>query len=247
MNTTLLIGATSAMAEHAARRFAADGDRLLLAARDPQRLETIAADLRLRGASAVDTLPPFDAASPAGLRDLLHAITQWEGPLDRILLAHGLLPDQTTCETDADAAAQSLEINFLSVVRLCTPLANRLADQGHGTLAVIGSVAGLRGRQSNYLYGAAKGGLHLYLQGLRNRLHPQGVRVITLLPGFIDTPMTAAFDKGPLFVSADTAGRLIHRALVRGKSDIVYLPFYWRFILWIIRAIPEPLFKRMKL
>ena len=95
--------------------------------------------------------------------------------------------------------------------------------------------------------GAAKGGLNLYLQGLRNRLFPQGVRVVTLVPGFVDTPMTAHMEKGPLFVSAETAGRLIHRALVRGKGDIVYIPCFWRFILWIIRAIPEPLFKRLKL
>lgn len=247
MTTTLIVGATSAMAEHAARRFAADGDRLLLAARNTERLNGLADDLRVRGAAAVDTLPAFDAATPDGMQDLLHALQTRKGPLDRALIAHGVLPDQAACETDPGAAARAMDINFGSVARLCVPLANRLAEQGHGTLAVVGSVAGLRGRQSNYVYGAAKGGLHLYLQGLRNRLFSKGVRVVTLLPGFVDTPMTDAFDKGPLFVSAETAGRLIHRAMVRGKGDIVYIPFFWRYILWIIRAIPEPVFKRLKL
>lgn len=247
MKTTLIIGATSAMAEHTARRLAADGEHLLLAARNTDALAPVAEDLRVRGASKVETLPGFDAASPQGMQALLDALQSLTEPLDRILIAHGHLPDQQACETEPETAARDVEINFTSTVRLCTVLAGLLSEQGHGTLAVISSVAGLRGRQSNYLYGAAKGGLNVFLQGLRNRLHADGVRVLTLLPGFVDSPMTAEMDKGPLFVSAETAGRLIHRALTGSRRDVVYVPFFWRYILWIIRAIPESVFKRLSL
>jgi len=246
-HTTLVIGATSAMAERAARRFAADGDRLLLAGRDRGLLDNVADDLRVRGASEVKRLPTFDALDPESLTRLIDAVERGDTVPDRILIAHGTLPNPDTAHHDPDAAARALDVNFTSVVRLCTPLAALLERNGGGTLAVVSSVAGLRGRQSNYIYGAAKGGLILYLQGLRNRLHPAGVRVLTLLPGFVDTPMTGHVAKGPLFVSAETAGRLIHRAITRGRGDVAYIPFFWRPILWIIRAIPEPLFKRLKL
>jgi short-subunit dehydrogenase len=244
---SLIIGATSAMAEHTTRRLAADGDHLYLAARDPARLEVLAADLRVRGAAEVQVLPAFDAADPQSSAPLLQAVADTIPRLDLVLIAHGRLPDQTACTADSDRAAEAVEINFLSPLRLCTPLANRMQAQGSGTLAVIGSVAGLRGRQSNYIYGAAKGGLQIYLQGLRNRLHPHGVRVLTLLPGFVDSPMTAHLPKGPLFVSADRAGALIYRALTRSKADVVYIPGFWRLIFWIIRAIPESIFKKLKL
>ncbi len=243
----LIIGATSAMAEQAARLFAADGDTLLLAARDPEALADIAADLRLRGAADVHTLPPFDALRPTTHSALLQAASETVPRLDIVLIAHGVLPDQARCERNTDELLRSLEINLLSPLRLCNALAGTLLAQRTGTLAVISSVAGLRGRQSNYIYGTAKGGLHLYLQGLRNRLHPHGIRVVTFLPGFIDTPMTAALTKGPLFCPAETAGRLIHKHLTQTRADIAYIPGFWRPILWILRALPESLFKRLSL
>lgn len=247
MSNVLIIGATSAMAEYCARHFAADGDTLLLTARDETKLAQVAEDLKVRGASEVTLLPSFDASVSDGMECLVDAIQNVDASLDTILVAHGHLPDQEACEEDVNATVVDMEINFTSTVRLCTVLGNRLLDQGHGTLAVISSVAGLRGRQSNYVYGAAKGGINIFLQGLRNRLAPEGIRVVTLLPGFVDTPMTADIEKGPLFVSAETAGGLIHKAITRGKLDVVYIPFFWRFILWVIRAIPEMVFKRLKL
>ena len=247
MSTTLILGATSAMAEHAARHFAGEGGHLLLTARDETKLAQVADDLKVRGASEVELLPAFDASSSDGTKRLMEALLNIDTPLDHILVAHGHLPDQEACEKDVARTDLEMELNFMSTVRLCTVLGNRLQEQGHGTLAVISSVAGLRGRQSNYVYGAAKGGINIFLQGLRNRLAFHGVRVVTLLPGFVDTPMTADIEKGPLFVSAETAGRLIHKALTRGNLDVVYIPFFWRFILWVIRAIPETVFKKLKL
>lgn len=236
------------MAEHTARRFAVDGARLALAARDQEKLNTLAADLRVRGAAEVIALPKFDAGEPDNGSLAVEAAFKALETVDIVLIAHGSLPEQKCCEADAEVAAREIETNFTSVVRLCTDLANRLSGQTRpATLAVISSVAGLRGRQSNYVYGAAKGGLNVFLQGLRNRLHPEGVRVVTLLPGFVDTPMTAEITKGPLFVSAEKAGTLIHKALTQSRADIVYVPFFWRLILWVIRAIPETVFKRLKL
>lgn len=247
MSNVLIIGATSAMAEHCARQFATDGDTLFLTARNETKLTQLAEDLRVRGASNVSLLPGFDAAVSDGMAGLVEAIENMDAPFDYVLLAHGHLPDQKACEEDMGATVEEIEVNFTSIVRLCTVLGNRLLDQGHGTLAVISSVAGLRGRQSNYVYGAAKGGINIFLQGLRNRLASEDIRVVTLLPGFVDTPMTSDIEKGPLFVSAETAGRLIHKALTGSKRDIVYVPFFWRFILWVLRAIPETVFKKLKL
>jgi len=247
MSTTLIIGATSAMAEQAARRFAADGDRLVLAARDTERLVQIADDLQIRGAESVTCLPAFDASNSDSVQNFSKRLLDLEGMIDCVLIAHGHLPDQKESEEHTWTSLKELQINFISTVQLCTVLANRLEKQGHGTLAVISSVAGLRGRQSNYVYGAAKGGLNTFLQGLRNRLASKNVRVLTLLPGFVDTPMTAELEKGPLFVSAETAGTLIHKAITKRKADVIYIPFFWQFIMWIIRAIPERIFKKLNL
>ena len=141
---------------------------------------------------------------------------------------------------------KEMTTNFLSVVSIVTPLANKMAEKKAGTIGVISSVAGLRGRKSNYIYGAAKGGLNVYLQGLRNRLTDDGVAVVTILPGFVDTPMTAHIEKGPLFASASTVGKGIHKALL-AKKNVVYLPFFWQWIMLIIRLIPEPIFKKLSL
>jgi NAD(P)-dependent dehydrogenase (short-subunit alcohol dehydrogenase family) len=168
------------------------------------------------------------------------------GGLDVALVAHGVLPDQARCQADSDEALASLEVNLLSVVALLTPLANRFEAAGGGCIAVISSVAGDRGRQSNYIYGSAKGGLDRFLEGLRNRLFRSGVAVVTLKPGFVDTPMTAGLRQGPLFATARRAGRAVHRAIER-RRDVAYIPWFWRPIMAIIRALPEPVFKRLRL
>jgi short-subunit dehydrogenase len=161
-------------------------------------------------------------------------------------VAHGILPDQARCQASAAETAEALEVNFVSTAALLTPLANRFELARRGCIAVITSVAGDRGRQSNYVYGAAKGGLDRFLEGLRNRLFHAGVAVVTLKPGFVDTPMTAGIQKGPLFATASRAGRDIHRAIER-RRDVAYIPWFWRPIMAIIRAIPEAVFKRLRL
>jgi decaprenylphospho-beta-D-erythro-pentofuranosid-2-ulose 2-reductase len=241
----LIIGATSAVATAVARRYAASAARLYLIARRPAALTAAAVDLRVRGASevATATLDANDIAAHAAVVDA--AWSQWGG-FDRVLVAHGVLPDQAACEHSVDAALASFDTNARSVLALLLPLAARLEAQGSGSLAVISSPAGDRGRQSNYVYGAAKASFTVLAAGLRHRLAARGVRVLTVLPGFVDTPMTASFRKGPLWASPDKVAADIHRAM-EGGFGTVYTPWFWRWIMLIIRHVPERIFIRTKL
>jgi len=245
MQKILIVGATSAIAEATARLWAARGEALFLVGRNGARLEAIAADLRVRGAVSVGCLA-MDATDRAAHAAMLEAATAALGGLDVALIAHGTLPDQKACEASVELTLREIDNNGLSVVALAMLLATRFEAQGHGTLAAIGSVAGDRGRQSNYVYGAAKGMLDLFLQGLRNRLAKKGVQVLTIKPGFVDTPMTASFKKGALWAQPADIARGILRAIEQ-RRDVVYLPGFWRLIMAIIRHIPERIFKRLSL
>ncbi len=245
MKKVLIIGATSAIAAETARLFAQEGADLFLAGRTKEKLDRLAKDLECRGASSVKTAV-FSARDLASHDQLLEQAFHALGEIDAALIAHGDLPDQKACEHGWSKTNESLEANLLSPLAFLTWLANYFETRKTGNITVISSVAGDRGRQSNYVYGAAKGGLSIFLQGLRNRLAPQGVSVTTIKPGFVDTPMTAALPKGPLFASAQTVGKRVHKAMKRGES-VVYTPFFWRFIMGIIIHIPERIFKKMKL
>ena len=244
MQKILIVGATSAIAEATARHFAARGDRLFLAGRNAQRLQAIADDLRVRGAGAVavEALDCNDFERHAPLLD--HA-EQALGGLDIALIAHGTLPDQQQVQDSVPLSQRELRTNGLSVIALCTLLAPRFEQRKAGAIAVISSVAGDRGRASNYVYGAAKAMVSTYLSGLRQRLLRSGVQVLTVKPGFVDTPMTRDFPKGPLWASADAVAEGIVRALDR-RDTVVYLPGFWRLIMWIIRSVPERVFVKMR-
>ena len=245
MRKFFIFGATSAMAEAAARRFAAEGDGFFLVARDGGKLQAVAADLRVRGAAQVAT-----AIADAGEFDrhlpLVEEAYRQLGGLDTVLIAHGTLADQKACEQSFETTRMQFEINALGVISLLTHLANRFEQQGFGTISVVSSVAGDRGRQSNYVYGAAKAAVSIFLQGLRNRLHRAGVHVLTIKPGFVDTPMTAGFRKGFLWVKPQSVADGIYAA-IRKKKNVVYLPWFWSPILWLIRIVPEAVFKRLRL
>lgn len=246
MRKILIVGATSAIAQATARLFALRGDRLFLAARNPARLEVVKQDLATRGTSPVDAIV-FEAADRSRHEALLDAAEAAMGGLDIVLVAHGVLSDQRACEASVERTLADIETNALSVIALLTLVANRFEARRAGTIAVISSVAGDRGRKSNYVYGAAKGMVSLFLQGLRNRLAGANVRVVTIKPGFVDTPMTSGIAKGgPLWATPETIGRGIVAAIDRG-AEIVYLPWFWRPIMAIIRAIPERIFKRLSL
>lgn len=246
MRNILIIGATSAIAEATTRRFAATGARFYLVGRNAERLAAIANDLEIRsGQSVVQENLDLDLVDqhPA----LLERASQVLGGIDVALIAHGTLPDQQACQQSVTSTLAAIHTNTLSVISLATLLANDFEARGRGTLIAISSVAGDRGRQSNYVYGAAKGMVSLFLQGLRNRLHSKGIQVITVKPGFVDTPMTAAFEKkGLLWAQPEQIAAGIVAAVDRGRNE-VYLPWFWRWIMMIIVHIPEGVFKRLKL
>ena len=245
MSRILIIGATSAIAQAFARLCLPRGDELFLVARNSAKLQVLAADLQVRGAKRIRTLAA-DANDFERHGPMLEAARRELGGVDTVLIAHGALGDQKAAEGDFKLAEQAYKTNFLSVVSMLTPISAYFEAQRRGTIAVISSVAGERGRQSNFIYGSAKGGLSLYLAGLRNRLYPSGVTVLAIKPGFVDTPMTAHLKKGALFASPEKVARDILRAIEKGKS-VLYTPAIWLWIMAVIRLIPETIFKRLKL
>lgn len=243
MQKILIIGATSAIAESVARLYAARGAALYLVGRSAGKLDTIAADLRVRGAQRAEygVLDVNDVAAHGALLD-----TAWstlEG-IDTVLIAHGTLPDQAACDASVDLSLREFATNGTSTIALAAALAQRL--QSGATLAVISSVAGDRGRASNYLYGSAKAAVTAYLSGLGQRLRPAGVNVLVIKPGFVDTPMTAAFKKGALWATPDKVAAGILKAIGKRKA-VAYLPGFWWAIMMIIKNIPEFVFRRIKL
>ena len=245
MSNILILGASSAIAESFTRRYANKHHRLYLIARNQQRLDSIADDLRVRGAEEVFT-EVLDLSDITTHAACLQTVTGKFDSIDIVLIAYGSLGDQPECEKDVGRTLDEFNTNCLSVISLLTLLANRMEQQASGCIAVISSVAGDRGRQSNYVYGAAKGALTVFLQGLRNRLARNNVQVLTIKPGFVDTPMTKDFKKGLLWVSPDSIAQGIDKA-IKQKKDVVYLPFFWRYIMLIIKSIPEKIFKKMSL
>jgi decaprenylphospho-beta-D-erythro-pentofuranosid-2-ulose 2-reductase len=245
MKRILIVGATSAIAQATARLWAGRGYRLYLLGRDAERLSTEAADLRVRGAESVQfsqlDFNNFDHHT-ATLNTAVNAM----GGIDVVLIAHGTLGDQKACEQDFSATLQELNTNMISVISLLTHLANRFEDQHHGTIAIISSVAGDRGRQSNYIYGTAKGAVTLFAQGLRQRLYKSGVQVLTIKPGFVDTPMTTEFKKNLLWVKPEVIARCIDGGVENGR-EVVYAPMFWRWVMTLIRSVPEKIFKRLNI
>jgi hypothetical protein len=241
----LIFGATSAIAEATARRFAMRGDALYLVARSAMRLAPVAADLLVRGSPRVGS-EALDANDFAGHAAMLVRAEQFLGGLDIVLIAHGTLGDQKACEGCVEETLRELHTNALSVVSLLTLIGERLSKQGSGTIAVISSVAGDRGRGSNYVYASAKALVTTFLSGMRQRLHRHGVQVVTIKPGFVVSPMTAAFTKGALWAQPEQVAAGIVAAIDR-RRPVAYLPAFWRPIMLIVRAIPESLFIRLKL
>jgi decaprenylphospho-beta-D-erythro-pentofuranosid-2-ulose 2-reductase len=245
----MILGASSAMAEATARLYAAEGAAVALAGRDAARLAAMAADLMARGASAAPILAR-DLADMDGLEAAFERCAADLGGIDHVLLFYGVLGDQKEAEASLAAARRIIDIDFTSAALWSLAAARRLEAQGHGALIVVGSVAGDRGRQSNYVYGAAKAGLATLIQGIAHRFALRGggkLRAVIVKPGFVDTPMTDGLKKGgPLWASPETIAAIVRKAADRG-GPIVYAPWFWRPILWIIRALPAPLFHKVPL
>lgn len=242
---TLVFGATSRIAECTVRILAEQGNSFVLVARDMAKLEMLARDLEARGAPEV-TLASLDLGDIAKLKEWFAEHAGLSESVSSVIVAHGVLPDQCEVQNSWEAIQRSYDVNLTSPMLIATEVCKWFERKGAGTLAVITSVAGDRARQSNYVYGAAKGAVSLYLQGLRNRFGRTPIKIVDIRPGFVDTPMTAHIDKGPLFASAEQVAEGIVKAMRSGRN-IVYLPWFWRFIMLIIRVIPECIFKKLTL
>lgn len=242
----IALGALSAMGEATLRLYAEEGARLVLAARNSERLTALAKDLEARGAKSA-VVWPIDLADCEDPRAELAKMASAIGGMDATLLFYGTLGDNAKAEKDLDEARQILKTNFMSAAEWCLTVADLIEAQNHGSLVVVGSVAGDRGRQSNYIYGAAKGGLGLLVQGLAHRLARVGGRAVVIKPGFVDTPMTAGIAKGgPLWAKPDAVARIIKKAAA-GSSPVVYAPGFWRWIMLAVRSVPAPVFHKTKL
>jgi decaprenylphospho-beta-D-erythro-pentofuranosid-2-ulose 2-reductase len=246
LHRVAIFGATSDIAFAVARRLVEAGAGVVLVGRDMDALERATSDLKIRGAPEVH-IRQADFSRTSDLAAVADAAWDAFGGLDLALVAFGSMPKQDMAEADTCLAEQTLLINFVSPVLLCNVLAQRFESQGSGTIAVITSVAGDRGRKSNFIYGAAKGGLQRYLEGLRHRLFVKNVTVLDIRPGFVLTKMTTDMQQGgPLWASPDRIAKDI-LAGVKSQGAVLYTPWFWRFIMMGVRNLPAPLFHRIPL
>lgn len=245
MPNLLIIGANSAIAEHYARLEAKHGSRMALLGRSRLKLDALRQDLRVRGCtdsiSITLDVNDFDTHGAA-----LEQARDFLGEIDVILIAHGVLPIQSECESDPKTLRAMLETNAISTISLMMQGAVLLRAQQSGTLAVVSSVAGDRGRASNFAYGSAKAAVSSFASGLRQSMHQHNVNILTINPGFVDTPMTHEFRKSALWSKPDVIAKGI-QASIRRKRGVVYLPWFWRPIMSVIRHIPEFVFRRIRL
>ncbi len=241
----LILGAASAIAESAAKLWAAEGARFALVARNGERLDAIAANLKTLGAAETHVFP-LDCAHVEA-KEQFGKIVETLGGLDIALLAYGTLGEQKALEADPKAVADLIATNFSSAVAWCLEIAALLERQRSGVLIVIGSVAGDRGRRSNFIYGACKGGLARLVEGIAHKLAPLGARAVVVKPGFVDTPMTADFEKkGLLWAKPEAVAAVIVKAAESG-GPVVYAPFFWRFIMLVIRHLPVFVFNKLNI
>jgi len=241
MKNVLILGATSDMAQAIAKKYAAEGWGLQLAARNMELLEPVAGDLRVRSSANVQTLE-FDAADFACHGRFYEAL---ETKPDAVICVFGYMGDQLLARTDLDEVRKTIDVNYTGAVSILNVVAADFEQRGHGAIAGISSVAGDRGRQSNYIYGSAKAGFTAYLSGLRNRLAKSGVHVMTVKPGFCRTKMTESLEL-PAVLTAEPEQVAI--AVFQGlekKRNTVYTLWMWRWIMLIIRHIPEFVFKKL--
>ena len=243
MKKVLIIGATSAIAENCSRIWASRGYELYLVARNEKRLQIITADLKVRGGVKVSTFcTDLNVTNKHSI--LLDAAAKTMSDIDIVLIAHGTLSNQKSCELNVDETLSEIKTNALSTISLITLIANYFEAKKEGVICVISSVAGDRGRASNYVYGSAKSMVNTFTSGMRQRLHKSNVAVVTIKPGFVDTPMTAKFKKGLLWAKPKYVAKKIVNA-IDNRADEVYVPMFWWFVIVIIKQIPNVIFKKL--
>ncbi|MGJ0486933.1 MAG: SDR family NAD(P)-dependent oxidoreductase [Methylomicrobium sp.] len=243
----IIVGATSSIAEHCSRLWVKETEvDLTLIARDIDKAERIAGDLKVRSPRSVIRVRKADFIDPRAIRQLVDDIVA-EGAVNTVLIAHGSLPDQAICQQDLTACHEALTVNGISPVLFAEAFAGHMQKNNSGTLAIIGSVAGDRGRKSNYVYGAAKGLVTRYAQGLQHRLANSKVKIVLVKPGPTDTPMTAHLtQQGSRLASVENVSQLIVKGINQGKP-VVYAPTKWALIMMIIRHLPRFVFNKLNI
>lgn len=244
----IIVGATSRLAELCARLWVTKQTvDLVLIGRNLDKLNAIAADLRVRSPKSVVSIQVADFTELLATQSFVDAICHQHGSPDIVLIAHGSLPDQQACQTDLGQVAEAINVNGLSPVLFAEAFANKMQKTGKGTVAIIGSVAGDRGRKSNYVYGAAKGLVTRYAQGMQHRFAGTGVSIVLVKPGPTDTPMTAELKStGAKLASADEVAGLIVEGIEQGKL-LIYAPKKWALIMMVIRHLPRFVFNKMNI
>lgn len=246
MPSVLILGSTSLIARASAAEFASRNHDVYFAGRNKDETEKIARDFQIRYKIKSYGVE-FNATEYNSHKNFIKNIFSQITDLNCIIIAFGYLGKQEISQENFDEAQKVIDTNFTGVVSICERIAPYFISKSSGTIAVISSVAGDRGRQSNYIYGSSKAALTTYLSGLRSRLFRHNVHVLTVKPGFVDTPMTYGM-KIPklLLASPQKVGKNIYKAIIK-KKDIVYTPFYWKWIMLIVKLIPEFIFKKLKL
>lgn len=248
MKKVLVLGATSAVAQafckQALQNQTSSQHEFYLVGRSQTHLETIASDLKVRGAKIVH-IHAMDLNLCSQHEELIKTVLTQLHSLDWVLVAHGILGEQRFAEHNSLQMLNILNTNFISQASLLNPIANIMEEQGFGVIAVLSSVAGDRGRRSNYIYGSAKAAISTYLSGLRVRLYKSNVSVITIKMGFVDTPMTSQFKKGPLWAKPEQIAEKLVPLMENNTNGEIYLPFFWKYIMFIIRSIPSLIFNKL--
>lgn len=246
MNKIVIFGATSGIAREMIRLFAARGDALFLVARDESRLKTLIDDAKAIGGNRIggcardlDYIEKHD--------EVLKLADEFLDNFDKVIVAHGVLGDQKKAEFDVREVERIFLTNARSAISILTLATNELLERGQGQIAYFSSPAALRGRASNYVYGASKAAVSTFLSGLRQRLHKSGVHVVTIYPGFVDTPMTRDFKKGFLWAKPEAVAKHVIHELDQQRSSVIFVPWFWRWIMLCIRLLPESLFLKLKI
>lgn len=245
MSKIIVFGASSKIAEETIKCFAKDKHEILLVGRNENKLNSLAMDLNVRYSNTNHTLV-YDFNNIQNINEMYNKCFEILKSVDIIFIAYGSLANQREIEKNVNEIVADINLNATSIIAISSLFGNYFEEKKSGTIAVISSVAGDRGRQSNYIYGSAKGFLSIFLQGLRNRLFKSNVHVLTIKPGFVDTPMTADLPKNPLFASPESVGKSIYNAILN-KKDILYVPGFWKYIMMVIKSIPEFIFKKLPL
>lgn len=246
MKKIAIVGATSAIAEATIREFCPEGSAFVLCGRDRAKCERVKADALARGACSVSVID-FDAARAGDSAGLFNKILALMSDIDIVFICFGELPSQEECETSDPTLTSNFQINLVSQIQIASSAASYFSERKIGCLAIVTSVAGVRGRQSNYFYGSAKGALSIFLQGLQHRFSGSAVRVVDLIPGLVDTPMTEDMEKGGILWSrpSDISPRV--KSLLEHGDGRYYLPMYWGFIMAVIKVIPSFIFGKIRI